>query len=104
MIARSQRKIEPESWQRELREAWTDPLAMLAQLGVEPAHAGFDSAAVNGFPFRVPRAYAALIRPGDAIVELGWVDGAGKPFFQINPDSKASWEEQKDFLGGLIRG
>ena len=65
MIARSQRKIEPESWQRDLREAWTNPLAMLAHLRIDPARAGFDPAAMADFRFRVPRAFAGLIRPGD---------------------------------------
>ena len=65
MIARSQGKIEPVSWQVSLREAWTDPLALLCHLGVNPAAAGFDPAAAEGFAFRVPRPYAALIAPGD---------------------------------------
>lgn len=65
MIARSRRKIEPEAWQEALREAWSDPLALLAHLGTEPGAAGFEPAATTGFRFRVPRSFAALIEPGD---------------------------------------
>lgn len=32
-----------------------------------------------------------------------WVDGAGKPHYQINPDSQATWEEDKNILGGLLK-
>lgn len=65
MIARSEQKIEPADWQRELHDAWTRPEDLLAALQLSPAQVGLSLAAVRSFPFRVPRHYAALMRAGD---------------------------------------
>jgi EF-P beta-lysylation protein EpmB len=52
-------------WQRELADAITDPSELLeiAGLGTDWLEAARSAAAV--FPLRVPRSYAARIRPGD---------------------------------------
>ncbi|MBI4693091.1 MAG: EF-P beta-lysylation protein EpmB [Gammaproteobacteria bacterium] len=61
MIAQTSPTIQPEAWQRDLREAYLRPADLLADLGL-PAE---NCVAVPRFPFRVPRPYAARMRPGD---------------------------------------
>jgi len=61
MIAQSSPTVQPEAWQRDLREAYQHPADLLADLGLPAANC----VAVPGFPFRVPRPYAARMRPGD---------------------------------------
>lgn len=65
MIARSRHTVEPAAWQDELRNAYRDPRALLADLGLDAAVMGCTEAAARAFPFRVTRAYASRIRPGD---------------------------------------
>ncbi len=65
MIARSQPKFEPADWQHEVRESFTRPAALLEMLGLGPADVGLSEAAARDFPFRVPRPFAARMRPGD---------------------------------------
>jgi len=65
MIARSQPKIEPADWQHALREAHARPAELLAALGLTAAEVGLSAAAAADFAFRVPRPWAARIRPGD---------------------------------------
>ena len=67
MIARSQPKIEPADWQHALREAHARPAELLAALGLTAAEVGLSAAAAADFAFRVPRPWAARIRPGDFV-------------------------------------
>ncbi|MGB4336243.1 MAG: EF-P beta-lysylation protein EpmB [Chromatiaceae bacterium] len=50
-------------WQQELREAFTQPRALLESLGLDPRLAA--PAAARQFPFLVPRGFARLMIPGD---------------------------------------
>lgn len=65
MIARSQPKIEPADWQHAQRMAYARPADLLAALGLTAAEVGLSQAAAADFGFRVPRPWAARIRPGD---------------------------------------
>ncbi|MGC4028287.1 MAG: EF-P beta-lysylation protein EpmB [Steroidobacteraceae bacterium] len=59
------------TWQRELAEAFSDPVELLAALGLTPEMldppqtAGRMRTAAGQFPLRVPRSYAARMRAGD---------------------------------------
>lgn len=53
------------SWQRELAEAISDPGELIHLLKLDPALIEPARAAARGFPFRVPRGYAARMRVGD---------------------------------------
>lgn len=65
MIARSVQKAETGDWVAALRQAWRDPLALLAALGVEVAATGYIPGAGADFAFRVPRPFAQRMRRGD---------------------------------------
>lgn len=52
-------------WRREYREAITQPAVLLALLGLEPLAAAL-APDMAGFPLRVPRAFVARMRHGDA--------------------------------------
>lgn len=54
---------EESAWKQELREAFTQPEALLASLGLDPRLAA--PAAARQFPFLVPRSFARLMIPGD---------------------------------------
>lgn len=58
-------RILPEdaNWKQELREAFTQPEALLQTLGLDPRLAA--PAAARQFPFLVPRSFARLMIPGD---------------------------------------
>jgi len=64
MITRSPQAVEPDTWQRELREAYRDPLRLLADLDLSALAHTIDRA--SPFAFRVTRAFAARMRRGDA--------------------------------------
>jgi EF-P beta-lysylation protein EpmB len=55
----------PTGWQRELAEAFRDPVELCRFLGREPDVAAAAAAAATDFPLLVPRAFAARMRPGD---------------------------------------
>lgn len=55
----------PPPWQREMADAIRGPAELLAMLGLDPERMGLGAGAQREFPFRVPRAYAARMRPGD---------------------------------------
>jgi L-lysine 2,3-aminomutase len=55
-----------EPWRRELAEAVTDPAELLALLGLDAALLPAAQKAAADFGLRVPRAYLALVRRGDA--------------------------------------
>lgn len=49
----------------QLREAYRDPRALLADLGIEDADLALSAEAARRFPFRVPRAFAERMTRGD---------------------------------------
>jgi len=52
-------------WQAELARGFRDPGQLLAALGLKPADCGLASGPAPAFPLRVPRGFAARMRPGD---------------------------------------
>ncbi|MEE8434605.1 MAG: EF-P beta-lysylation protein EpmB [bacterium] len=52
-------------WQREMAGAIRSPGELLALLGLDPERMGLGAEAQRDFPLRVPRGYAARMRPGD---------------------------------------
>jgi EF-P beta-lysylation protein EpmB len=56
----------PPRWQRELAEAVRDPAELLALLGLDAALLPAAERAAAQFPLRVPRAFIARMRRGDA--------------------------------------
>lgn len=69
MIPASSRQQNAPAWQRQLAGAIRDPGELLALLGLDaeslPGGLAGALAAARDFPLRVPRAYAARMRPGD---------------------------------------
>ena len=53
-------------WQEHWRQAIRDPAQLLAGLGLEAADLGVSAQALAQFPLRVPRGFAARMRPRDA--------------------------------------
>jgi EF-P beta-lysylation protein EpmB len=64
MIARSQQVVETADWRSQLRDAYRSPERLLADLGLDAQI--LPLASDSAFPFRVTRAFAARMRPGDA--------------------------------------
>ena len=62
--AASQSTPAPSRWQREWREAITDPVELLALLGLSSLSDRI--LATRSFPLRVPRAFVARMKHGDA--------------------------------------
>ncbi len=54
------------SWRRELGRAFRDPRELCRFLGLDEALAATAAASTAGFPFLVPRCFAARMRQGDA--------------------------------------
>ncbi len=52
-------------WRQELANAFRDPADLAQFLGLKAAVAAEAAASTAGFPFLVPRAFAARMRPGD---------------------------------------
>ncbi len=65
MIAVSNRAGQPEPWQEALRDAITDPAALIDLLGLEPALIEQAQRAAAGFPLRIPRGFVARMKRGD---------------------------------------
>ncbi len=65
MIARTQSRLQPEGWQRELAEGYRLPSELLAALGLDPGLSGVDPDTDNPFPLRVPLSYVRRMRYGD---------------------------------------
>jgi len=63
MITRSTAHVQPLEWTQELRQAYSEPSALLDDLGLDPARMDLGDGA--GFAFRVPRPYARRMRAGD---------------------------------------
>lgn len=64
MITAAPTRLQPQGWQQAWREAIRDPRELLAVLGLEGRVAVSEAAAAQ-FALRVPRAFAARMRPGD---------------------------------------
>lgn len=56
---------ERSDWQRDLAEAFRDPSALCHFLGLDDEVAATATASTEGFPFLVPRSFAARMRRGD---------------------------------------
>jgi EF-P beta-lysylation protein EpmB len=54
------------AWQRSLADAVTHPAELLELLGLDPGLAALDGSPLRDFPLRVPRAFVARMRRGDA--------------------------------------
>ncbi|QIZ78633.1 EF-P beta-lysylation protein EpmB [Ferrimonas lipolytica] len=52
-------------WQQEVADAYSDPLQLLAFLGIDPNHYGEGLTARKLFPMRVPKAFAAKMEHGN---------------------------------------
>jgi L-lysine 2,3-aminomutase len=57
-------------WRRDLAEAFRDPAELGRFLGLHPAITAEAAASTAGFPFLVPRGFAARMRPGDPLDPL----------------------------------
>ena len=66
MLARTPEPCQTPAWKRELAEAYRRPEDLLADLGLPARLAARARPASGGFPFLVPRAYAARMRHGEA--------------------------------------
>ncbi|WP_202844855.1 EF-P beta-lysylation protein EpmB [Luteimonas saliphila] len=64
MIPAAPARLQPRGWQQHWREAIRDPRELLSLLGLDGL-AGVSDAAAAQFPLRVPRGFAARMRPGD---------------------------------------
>src|SRR5690606_8037292 len=69
MIPASPLPAQPADWRRQYRDAVTCPRELLAPLGLSRLAAQVPADAA-GFPLRVPRAFAARMRHGDAAAPL----------------------------------
>lgn len=65
MVARTPERWQTPTWKQELAAAFTDPVALLASLGLTPEQLPSPIARPERFSFLVPRGFAALMRPGD---------------------------------------
>jgi len=65
MIHRTESAWQTPDWQRALSEAFTDPEALFDYLHLDKSLLPAARAASKQFQMKVPRSYAALIRPGD---------------------------------------
>jgi EF-P beta-lysylation protein EpmB len=54
-----------ENWQESLSDLITNPNELLAIAKLDPENSRFSELATQDFPLKVPRQFAALIRPGD---------------------------------------
>ncbi|MGK7295910.1 MAG: EF-P beta-lysylation protein EpmB [Candidatus Wenzhouxiangella sp. M2_3B_020] len=63
MITAGAKTQGPAAWQQQMREAWRDPAALLADLDLDPEDVGLGVG--EAFPFLVTRAFADRMRPGD---------------------------------------
>lgn len=66
MIPVAPLSLQPARWQDQWRDAVRDPAELLSLLGLESLAARLSPAAMAQFPLRVPRAFIARMRHGDA--------------------------------------
>ena len=64
MIPAAPARLQPKGWQQHWREAIREPRELLSLLGLE-GRVQASAAAAGQFPLRVPRGFAARMRPGD---------------------------------------
>lgn len=83
-----------KTWQRQMREAWRDPEALLAYLGLDPEDVGLGSG--GAFPFLVTRSFADRMRAGDAgdpllrqVLPVA-LEGRSRPGFGTDPVGDAA--------------
>ena len=57
--------LHTENWQESLSDLITNPHELLAIAKLDPESSRFSELATQDFPLKVPRQFAALIRPGD---------------------------------------
>lgn len=70
MIHQAERSVEP-LWQKELKQSFSDPVALLKYLSLDPADFAADIEARKLFPMRVPRFFAKLMQknnPADPLL------------------------------------
>lgn len=88
-----------QPWQQALATAFTDPAALLAYLGLDPA-----LAAADPWPLLVPRGFAALMVPGDPADPLlrqvlpSAAEGLPRPGFSLDPLAEAAAERAPGLL------
>ena len=58
--------LQPEGWQAQWRDAVREPAELLALLDLERLQPRLSDTATAQFPLRVPRAFVARMRRGDA--------------------------------------
>ncbi|MEX2479658.1 MAG: EF-P beta-lysylation protein EpmB [Gammaproteobacteria bacterium] len=66
MIARRSAGKDTPTWREQLAQAYRDPRALLAALDLDARQVDLSPGAAATFPFRVTRAYAGRIEPGNA--------------------------------------
>ncbi len=66
MIPATSQSTHPPDWRRQWRDAIVDPHALLAELGLNQLRDRLPSAPMHHFGLRVPRAFVARMRRGDA--------------------------------------
>ena len=54
-----------DNWQKSLSDLITNPNELIAIAKLDPKNSRFSKLATQVFPLKVPRQFAALIRPGD---------------------------------------
>ncbi len=64
MIPAAPARLQPKGWQQHWREAIREPRELLSLLGLDD-RVRASGAAAGQFPLRVPRGFAARMRPGD---------------------------------------
>lgn len=65
MIPAAPIRLQPQGWQRLLRESVRDPRELLSMLGLEHLAARISETAAAQFPLRVPHGFVARMRAGD---------------------------------------
>lgn len=66
MIARIAPTLQPRDWKQCLRDAVTDPLVLLDELGLSPGDVDLSEPACRTFSVRVPRPFLKRMRAGDS--------------------------------------
>lgn len=90
-------------WQKELREVFTDPADLLRYLELDPNDFSRDMPARQLFPMRVPRAFAARMRPQDPKDPLLLqVLPQAQEFLEVPGFNTDPLEEQNNGIPGML--